>query len=275
MRDSVFTTIHDNSHCGCCGHVQEYHLLSLLRQEQQSAMNGRDPHHTYGDERDASSCGSDSDDDLDMLDDYISPSEKLRLEQAKTAAITIENHSLLGFGIHIQESATHLLDLVKSSFAPFVIHVCSPDERLCASLDLAMESMARVYLGTAFRRILVSESGPLLHALSVSEIAVPCIICVKRGEVTSSITDIQRFDAGGNVMLISEIEKHLDHDHMLFRENEAVLRLQYDLLNDDTELELSGELETQPEEGSYCDEPGCDRKFPHTHIGSGDAAGAS
>lgn len=62
---------------------------------------------------------------------------------------------------------------------------------------------------------------------------------------------------------MSPLETYLEHHRIiLLRDNRPVLDLQEDLLKGSEE----GDGAEVEEESSFCEEPGCQRNFPHSHI---------
>jgi hypothetical protein len=157
LQKSVFSRMHAlTSRCHCCENSGDYPLLSSLRPTHESEQD------QVLDEEE------DSDDEFDF-GDYKSPSELWRIEQVKTLMIKRENFQTLGFSIHVRESAQHILETIHGFRVPVVLHLCFPDQRVSAYLDLALEQLSSKYLGTLFRRVFVTDCHPLLTHFDLTQ----------------------------------------------------------------------------------------------------------
>lgn len=139
---------------------------------------------------------SESEDDSDFDDDFLTPSETLRLEEVKTNVLRAENMRLLGYGVHLQDSVQHMLSSLVDISAPIIVHLVDPQERLCAYIDLALENIASRHWGTRCRRVMLADSAPLLAALGLSALEEPCLLCVKENALVECVNLRRHFDTG-------------------------------------------------------------------------------
>lgn len=181
-RDEVFTKIETLSHCHCCLSSRDYPLLKSLREGQCSTPQV--------------SKDFSEDDDSDFDDDYVSPQDALRLEQVKTNVLRSDNFHLLGYGLHVEDSAQHLIASLESVNGPAVIHLVDPNVNLCGYMDLALETISQKYMGCRFRRIMLRDSFPLLEYLKISELHEPSLLCWKDKELLDCINIRRHFDTG-------------------------------------------------------------------------------
>lgn len=272
LKKSIFSRIETLSRCHCCHGSQDYYLLRSIR-EKETKTKEQDVEIQV---EKVSVDGEESDDDFDIdEEDYISPMELLRKEQFKTQVLKFENLKLLGFTMHLHESSDHLLSTLKSISVPIIVHICFPENIISAYIDLNLEQLSLKYSGTLFRRINIEECHPILSYFNLSMPISPVLLSI---DSTGSLIDqCSHFDsfhagmiflsssfahpfAGDGKVLLRPLEDYLDHLHVLLTENLPVLELQDTLENEDDEI---GDTET---EDVYCEEPGCQRNFPHSHI---------
>ena len=191
-RDEVFSKMSVLSNCACCQTSKDYPLLESLRRKQNVANQESDSISNHSD------AESDLEDELDM-DDYKSPAEAYRLEQVKTCMIRQENYQLLGYGIHVMDSVSHILTSMQDISTPMIVHIVDPQQKLCALLDLALESLAAKFWGCRFRRILLADSQPLVRFVGLDEVKEPVLLCWKERSLVECITIRRHFDTGGYV----------------------------------------------------------------------------
>ena len=99
---------------------------------------------------DEDSNNESSDDDLD-LDDFISEFEINRKLEVQKNIEKMNCYKRIGYGQHINESIEHLTVLVQS--LPFVIVHIYQDTYMDAQIDMFLEKLAQIHVGTIFRRI--------------------------------------------------------------------------------------------------------------------------
>jgi hypothetical protein len=186
-RDEVFAKMSTLAHCHCCLSSKDYPLLNSLRDEQADPVQGTS---------DIAGNEEDDDDDLDFEDDYVSPADALRLEQVKTNVLRAENYQLLGYGIHVEDSVPHLISSLETVGTPMVIHLVDPRVKLCGFLDLALENIARKYMGCRFRRIMLQDSSALLRMLKIDDLVEPSLLCWNDHELLDCINIRRHFETG-------------------------------------------------------------------------------
>jgi hypothetical protein len=184
LQKSVFSTIQTlQSRCHCCQNSGDYPLLTTLR-----PTHGSGHEEVVGEEE--------SDDEFD-LGDYKSPSELWRIEQVKTLMVQRENLQTLGFSAHMRESAQHLIETIENFRVPIVLHIYFPDQRVSAYLDLALEHLSSKYLGTLFRRVLITDCGPLLAHFDLDPPSSPLLLAVdSSGTLVDVCSSFSSFHSG-------------------------------------------------------------------------------
>jgi hypothetical protein len=300
---TVFTCFNRYKSCGCCKDTPaDYALLSELKMLQE-----HEHHSAYElDNNRGEDDEEDSDDEFFRELDEPTPFEQQRLHEIKAAAERFEAAKKMGYGIHRDDSVQHIGDMIRQGQV-VLCHICDTNSIICARIDLALESLARKYLGTVFRRLNNKStfSGASDEAQRFrsewrisdnSDANSPCLVVFSGGDlmlVTSSLdrfvdpaeryTTVGEVDVGADSqsVTVSELEKFLDQARALLlappswmgMESTSILR---SIRAEDGE---DDDGEDGRPTSSYCGHPGCERNFPHEHVGesrgSGDSAGRS
>jgi hypothetical protein len=214
---------------------------------------------------------SDSDDDLDAFmaelndDPLISAIESENRARMVQAAQRQEMAMLLGYGVHIEDSAEHIKTYV-DSYQYVVLHMYDPDSEDSALLDLLLEQLATTYQCTLFRRIpLTAVTDTALEPLvdGNAERGRAALGCFKGGSSVAWTCDLAPFvsSGGSNSDAVASLHNFLDHAHCLSNDvDEAILR---------AGAERQAAMDDVREEELFCDMPGCTKRFAHQHVGSG------
>jgi hypothetical protein len=193
--------------CECCASPTDYPLLAKYRKAVEGAATIPSYRGDYQDvvEQDpvrAARVGaglgeynSEDDEDWDSADEAMlagvekevghTAEETERIQAAADAALALSSALNLGFGEHSEDSAKHVSTCVREYGESLVLHVYQPELPLCAWLDLALEKLAKRYLGTRFRRVkATSEARFVLSKLCVSSAG-----SVPKGKGAGALTD--------------------------------------------------------------------------------------
>ena len=205
-----------------------------------------------------------------------------------------------GFGAHLADSISHLDICLKAdaSLAHIdrkrctIVHICDEQSMYCAWLDLYLDSLAKLYLGTRFRRLPVQHGGTIdwtkkwisnLSSFSSTKSFSKSpsfslggyILCFKDG-VLCGWTDEKFGDDSG--IRQNDIFTFLDRLHALQQQAPV---FQPDADSASIDLEFGNQLrntfdETEPSEeiegSSFCGDSRCGKMFPHEHIGAAAAS---
>lgn len=251
--------------CHCCQSSSDYDMLSSLKQKIKEEASL-----PFFDQSDCQE-GSDSEDDL-LEDDYISPAQQAILNMAAEKKSQMERLSSQGLALHLDESPEHFIALMKNP-APccIVLHVYESNS-ISALVDMALERLASVYIGTFFRRILKSklQYNHDNFFLDLMQYNGSCIVAVKDGrviDVTNEISiqlsghwpsdSVDNMDSQAVTTARNLIENRMLHLHVLSNE----IKYAHSISDQCSDAEYE-------DSESYCDVAGCGRKFPHKHIAS-------
>jgi hypothetical protein len=240
------------SSCACCGASADYPALALCRQNEIDASNRK----TLAFEQSLSDDDSDFD-GIDFDDGFNEFEEERRSQMAEILA-KVEKAEALGYTRHLEESQVHLSKLV-SSRTNVVFHIYSPTSMLCARIDLELEKLAKSFIGTIFRRIRCSNFNWQSFCRGLS---LPCtgtvpsggFLVVFKGQcLIQKLTDLSPF---GNEYGVSKssVEEYLSNCGVMCSDVPPL---------DQMHMQASAENDSK---GSYCNKPGCTRRFPHEHI---------
>jgi hypothetical protein len=255
--------------CPCCDVSADYPVLGRLRSANEASGSAElvDP---TSQKQSQSESESESDDDLLDLDSFVTPYEMERRREMAELADKFENAKQLGFAVHLEESFEHLVKDLKLNI-PYVLHVYDRNSELCATLDLVLESLAKQFIGTKFRRIPNAQSSlletierqPGVHftssSLSKSNTG-SALVCLIDGKIAAYTDNIRQF--GDEVaMNLMDVKRHLDSAHVMFSEIQPLLW--HSMTSTSTAQSTTSEEER---ENAYCGDPTCTRFFPHEHI---------
>jgi hypothetical protein len=157
-----------------------------------------------------------------------------------------------------------------------VLHLCDESSPYCALLDLALERLARRFVGTRFRRVRLSdgEVGPFVSRW------LPRDLSARLASPSGSAGSLLLF-AGGRLahwsagsafgdaqsLRESDLSTFLEDSRVLLETPPAALlvhlRRSGPASAEGEEEEEEGEEERQP---TYCGDPRCGKTFPHEHI---------
>ena len=263
--------------CGstnCIDASGDYPLLQLLRaSKSEDAMFGQMESETT---KEPETC-SDSDDDslLDGLGtQFLTAEEQERLNEVSERLKVKEQAKKMGYAQHIMDNPIHLRALIDGKQL-VVLHVCDINSILCAGLDLALEKLASIYIGTMFRRILLSpdtthfleselekQSGALTSTMRLKE-GLPSILCFKDGMICAIESFLGQFGVEESICE-ADLLRYLQNTHVLSAD---VAELSFEKVKGILEAEAAQE-EEEPDE-SYCGHEGCARKYAHSHVSGG------
>jgi hypothetical protein len=236
-----------------------------------------------------SNVGNEEDDEedefADLLDDFVTPYEQERAQGMRERMEMHQRALSIGLGKHSEDSMGHILEHIAQQ--PFiVIHVYDSSSAVCARLDLELEKLATIYLGTMFRRIGISaEVVRSLRSVRnfgcvIPDSRSPMIIAFRNGmplcvfedlsmfgdadDVYSSVI-VSNFDSAG-VLATSLSEAHFQGKFVATTRDDEVLTCR---------CIICGKLllvqDSEVPEDSFCEDPTCSRRFPHEHISPGAA----
>lgn len=266
---AVFGGLKKHKVCLCCSsQAVDYPLLGRLRRDLKvdnvlvSDIN--DDHHNSDD-------SDDDDDDLwaGLELDALTPEEEERLLLMKQRASMLEAASLMGFAMHNEDSITHINDMIEQGRC-VVCHLVNVNILACAYVDHALEKLAIKYLGTVFRRVYITdESDEFKKKWNMrSELgSTACLSVFNGGSLTACTYDLKQFcegnasDSAEYVFYLEELEKYLDGVGGLKTTCTAAM------IEVTSGQYLDEECSDDEKVESFCDLIGCDRQFPHEHIG--------
>ncbi len=282
-RMKAFNSLRQGFGCVCgaedCLVEGDYPLLAMLR----ASRSDNDAFEAIGEKRDAEvgSDGEDSDDDsllFGLGDDFLTPEEQERMLKCAERQAVLDRAMKMGYAQHTEDNPAHLRTLLENKQS-LVLHICDTNSMLCAALDLTLEKLASVYVGTKFRRLQMSSDSAyfveselerqrrLYGAAQISNFRKSSgdasLLCFKNGMICVLECQLAQFGSGDTVFE-GELTKYLDNAHMLSTEvTELSLESQLAM------QEAAAEEEETDEEASYCGYKGCDRKYAHSHVQSG------
>lgn len=247
LKQAVLGNTRVRTRCECCNVPRDYPLLAEARDR---LMKSKEDSQAFADSN-TESEEEEQDEFEFLMNESMTPYEIERLNAVNELKSKLQFAESYGYGIHREDTAGHLLRMIEDK-EYLVCHVFDPSSVSCASLDLVLEDLARKFLGTRFRRISLSDAGPLQAHFKIQKMEV-ILICFGSGSLIHS-SPIRIFGAGGDIYP-RDVETFLEHSHVLSSEMIVPMLKQ----NDEGE-ELAVE--------KYCDEPGCYRPFAHEHVGT-------
>ena len=279
LKQAAFDNFRNGNQCKCCKVSEDYYLLLKLRKEEECRRRSDVENVQECIEEDGGDDNYD-DDDVDFGLACYTDYEVAAMEEMKSRALAYERAKLAGFGVHIEQSATHIQQKLIPRMKYIILHVYNSNSLLQARMNLHLESLSAKFIGTAFRRI---ETGPaaadLLTKLQGSPVhlntavyeavsnsnreGLGCLVAITDGSIFACTTQLNAF--GDDEELVStEFDKWLDHAGVLTTDLPETLLSHFkaDRENDDGENEEGEDLR------SFCDMAGCDRDYPHEHVGS-------
>mmetsp|Transcript_17442 Transcript_17442/g.29434 ORF Transcript_17442/g.29434 Transcript_17442/m.29434 type:complete len:333 (+) Transcript_17442:66-1064(+) len=275
IKEQTFRRAWVDSKCLCCKESEDYHLLSQLRLKMESENAA-----TSTETEDVDTVDSDSDTGCDDLDSkFASVFEIERKAKFESMLQSIEKAKSFGFGMHVEDSVGHVSQDISFGL-PLVLHCFDPNDPLSAKLDLLLEKLSLKYLGTRFRRTLISSHLVEIESLlsfgvrrAILTNAASCLLCFHSRHLAAAAPSLLQF--GDTKELFSEdVESFLDGTRVLKME------LELDLMSSGSSTAAVADVviasgaqgdEDQPDE--YCDDPNCTRRYPHEHIGKPKADG--
>ena len=275
---SVFGSLNDYKSCACCRlQAVDYPTLAKVRL-----------HLTKDRVADAIINETISDDDesdnelwAGLEFDALTPLEEERLLGMKAKEEMIRAASLKGFASHIEDSTTHINEMILQG-RTVVCHFVNTSLHVCALIDVALEGLAAKYLGTIFRRTRPDDEARAFRrkwnigatSTNGEEDSQPCIAVFVGCTLKATVFDLFQFgDASANdcdkvFLYEDEFEKHLDQLGSLNMTIGATLT-RFDGIQSADNDEYSDDESFVP----YCDTPGCGRYFPHEHVGGKNIVG--
>jgi hypothetical protein len=172
---------------------------------------------------------------------------------------------------------------------PAVVHLCSPESAFCARIDLALEALARKFLGTIFRRVRLSaiDASGGQRASWLEDLGVPAVRAQagfgllvfagaeggegfleigNGGRVSQEVfgSSMKRFGSDHGVY-VEELERFLGQSKALHSDPPSRLQLtRWGVLSRDAQIVGDGSADIE----NFCDLPGCTRRFKHEHVGT-------
>lgn len=269
---SVFGSLNDYKSCGCCRLLAvDYPMLAKVRlQLTKDRVVDETINETISDDDE-----SDSELWAGLEFDALTPLEEERLLGMKAKEEMIRAASLKGFASHIEDSTTHINEMILQG-RTVVCHFVSTGLHMCALIDLALEGLAAKYLGTIFRRTRSNDETSAFRrkwnigatSNNGGEDFSPCLAVFVGGSLRATVFDLYQFgDASANdndkvFLYEDEFEKHLDQLGGLNMTIGATLIKLNGMQFADSDADSDDEKFV-----SYCDTPGCGRYFPHEHVG--------
>lgn len=260
--ESVFNGLFKVNTCHTCGSPKDYALLTEMRHEAERTCD-------MGDKPDEAEklCGDSGD---ELLDDEFESDYELELK-AKLLERSRFQQSMekFGLGIHSEDSVTHIMQHIESG-ARVIVHIYDPNSVDCAKLDLSLESAAKRYLYTRFRRATVFTCKELCvkYGLPMSTQLLACFIdnsvstytaalreLVPNGEICSS--NLYRYLENSKAAVNNDVDDGIAALSAL-ELSRAAAQIDHKVSDGEEEDDLN----------DYCDEPGCDKRYSHTHIGA-------
>lgn len=263
--------------CPCCQESSDYPTLARLRNSMCKPISTLESRESVASGKECEDSDNDDDSLLDDLDEFMSEYEKSKLEEAKRLQDQREFSLSIGVGSHRGDSIEHVLKMI--DVVPFlVLHLYDPHSLLSAQLDLVLEELAALYLGTFFRRIVCSSSTcsqlQEMFALSLhlSSSSSSHLICFQHGNISAATSNLRSFGDDDGVF-IADVRQFCDHAGVLqLRLTEdflSLMMLAYNTNNNTNNGSTNEEDVNDDEKGptsSYCNDPKCQRRFPHEHV---------
>ncbi|RYG64695.1 hypothetical protein EON64_13455 [archaeon] len=265
--------------CGCCKTNEDYASLRKLRKQlEEKAQTGAST--DYEETSDLRDDDNDDDDDsLLDIDIPLTPAELARMaaiaEQMRRREMAEQSELLLGK--HVEESLLHVLTIIKKvPNLPVLLHVYE-DDAFNAMMDIVFEELAGRYLGSWCRRIPCTQILPYddsaykdidhqviedLNTLLMEDRTG--ILLIRQGRVVRTIRSRDLESVGDSLELIrAHLSNMLAHSNMLEEDLPSVLFKLPQIL-----VEERDKVEDADEE-TYCEDPGCLKRYPHEHVQAG------
>jgi hypothetical protein len=212
-------------------------------------------------------------DDFGLEDDtYISPYEQAIREQFEAAQEDLRRRKALGYCVHTEDSAGHVSHCI-DGHENVAVHLYSPDEVLCAKLDLALENLAQKHTSTRFRRVAIASATPLLEKYVL--VREPQLACFVGGHLVASFANLEQLIPDGDIFS-SDLVRHLGSSGVL--DGDAFRRI-FDMkertggLTSPGDGNESDESDGYDEEVRFCEVKGCFMQYAHSHVSGGGDGG--
>ena len=265
--------------CACCTASEDYPLLAMLREKEETQTSAESKKH--GEDSDKDDDDDDDDDDFDDdldSDEFLTQYEIERRQKMEEAKLKFDSAENIGFTAHVEESWDHLLKDVAHGM-PIVLHIYSANSEICARLALAMENLAKKFIGTKFRRIAYPADVPLEKlefqvGVSLTEEllmnGIGFLMCFTDGKVQRITDDYSQFGEDSRIYT-SDLINYLENTHVLYEYIQPYILDAILNGKEDRKLKKDEDIDKT----RYCDDPDCTRYFPHEHIGGKTSAAPS
>jgi hypothetical protein len=283
MKSTAIDDLRNGARCKCCTSPADYYLLLKLRKEEEemtarSTLEDTQEKQNLEDDR-LEEENEDDDFDLDCYTDY----EVTAMEEMKSRSLAYERAKLMGYGALLEQSASHL-ERMFSTFELIILHIYNPKSEFQARINLYLEKLATMYMGTIFRRLEVGSTASLLVTvlqgspvrLRKSEFSSDwCggIIAIRRCTTVAWTSQLEVFGSDDE-LLSTELDAWLGHANVLSRNIDQSLSLEVlQQIANQTGSDDEGDQDLELDCEAYCDLPGCGRNFPHEHVGGSGGLG--
>lgn len=258
----------NNCHC-CKSSLAEvdYPLLRDIRRDNlaNSSVPLNEDNYNASNEDDDDESDDEYLKDIEIVSSYQSEAMRQFAEKKKL----IDEYISLGYVQHTEDSVLHLEYFVNQGIS-VVCHVYDPYSQLDAHLTLQLEKLSQQYMGTLFRRIAMSSE--IVQFIRSFKNASTSMVSSDNGWilvfVDKDLKCISKSDAFGqeNDVFVSDLLNFLD--------KVKVLQLQpdyYKIIGDDSAVNIIDEEESD-DDGRYCSDKYCSKKYPHEHVVAGKGA---
>lgn len=263
--------------CGTCSCTEDYGLLKQIRVQYASSSNidggaSEDPEQRRRgkEEEEKEEEEDDDDDDFGLNDDaYVSPYEQAMREQFEAAQAELGRRQALGYGAHAEDSVEHATHSIEGHES-VVLHMYSPDDVMCAKLDLVLEALATKHTATRFRRLPLISAAALREKYSMT--SGPQVACFVGGDLIASFANLEELIPDGDIRS-QDLFRHLSSTGVL---EEDAFRGIYDMqerLGRVNEGNSEEEEEEYNEEMRFCEVKGCCKPYAHSHVSGGGDGG--
>lgn len=293
----------NNLYCPCCSDEngtpnKDYKALADLRYDISGSIKdvNDDNIDHKGEYETNSNLNFDGDDDsdndsewgdlLNNINNEIGETEyEIELKQKASENITKkELLSMLGYTHHKEDTVQHIVDIMRNQSIKFIVlHLYHP-HRMCAQIDMALEHLAIKYSATLFKRISLQDfyntdvfdpkdSTFNKQPLAINEIFrtpialqntnindAPLIGTFIDGELVqwSPVYDFFYF----NSIEVKKLESFLQNCGVLSSDLDNALEWIKAMHNDNKKR-----ADIDDNRLLFCNKPGCNRNYPHEHIG--------
>ncbi len=287
-RMKAFNSLRQGFGCICgaddCLTDGDYPLLAMLRtsKNDDEVFNALGQGSAAAAAERAASDVEDSDDDsllFGLGDEFRTEEEQERMLEWAEKQAAMESAIKMGYAQHIEDNPVHLRTLLDNKQS-LVLHICDTNSILCAALDLALEKLASVYIGTKFRRLQMSPDSSYFLGSELERQRQQCgtaqvsnlrqknegasLVCFKDGILCALESQLGQFGLEDTVFE-ADLTKYLESAHVLSAD---VAELSPENLQA-MQAAAAAEEEFIDEDASYCGFPGCGRKYSHSHVQAG------